>query len=184
VSDIIAYTDGGCRQNPGGLGAWAFVLIDRESKQALERADASAQTTSNRMEIQAVLEAFSALRRARARVLVLSDSKYVINCCSKWMPAWKRLGWQRKDGPLKNVDLLQRLDESLAQHAIDWRWVPGHSGETGNERADQLVNEAMDRLLRREQAAWERRCSWQARLPSATVLQQTRQSRVLARESR
>ena len=122
--------------------------------------------TSNRMELQAVLEAIRALRRQRARVLVLSDSKYVINCCSKWIPAWKRLGWQRKDGPLKNVDLLQQLDVSLARHVVEWRWVRGHSGERGNERVDQLVNEAMDRLLVRDSAAWERRCTWQGRLPT------------------
>jgi len=166
VPDIIAYTDGGCRGNPG-VGAWAFVLIHRATGHALERADATAQTTSNRMELQAVLEAFSAVKRSRSRVLLLSDSKYVINCGSQWLAGWKRRGWQRADGPLKNVDLLQQLDLAVARHEIEWRWVPGHSGEAGNERVDGLVNEAMDRLMRRADTRWDRRCTWTAPLPEA-----------------
>jgi len=166
VPDIIAYTDGGCRGNPG-VGAWAFVLIHRATGRALERADATAQTTSNRMELQAVLEALSAVKRSRSGVLLVSDSKYVINCGSQWLAGWKRRGWQRADGPLKNLDLLQRLDLALAAHQIEWRWVPGHSGEAGNERVDRLVNEAMDRLMQRADTRWDHRRMWTESLPEA-----------------
>jgi ribonuclease HI len=165
VSDIVAYTDGGCRGNPGGIGAWAFVLVDRATLKTLERSDAVAETTSNRMELQAVIEALAAVRRPRARILVLSDSKYVVNCGSKWITGWKQRGWKRKDGELKNVDLLQQLHLRFSPHDVEWRWLPGHSGEPGNERVDLLVNEAMDRLVLRKEARFERRVEWKARLP-------------------
>ena len=165
MSDIVAYTDGGCRGNPGGIGAWAFVLIDRATVRALERTDAVAETTSNRMELTAVIEALSAVRVARARILVLSDSEYTIDCGSKWIAGWKQLGWRRKKGALKNVDLLQELDRRFAPHAVEWRWVPGHAGEPGNERVDMLVNEAMDRLVAGSVARWEQRRTWKSRMP-------------------
>jgi ribonuclease HI len=164
VSEIVAYTDGGWRRT-AGIGAWAFVLIERASGRSLERAEAVAQTTSNRMELRAVIEALSALRRAEARVLVLSDSKYTIDCGSRWIPSWKHSGWKRKDGELKNVDLLQELDRKMLRHRISWQWVPGHAGEPGNEHVDRLVNEAMDRLGARDTARWERRFAWTERLP-------------------
>jgi len=164
VSRVVAYTDGGCRGNPG-MGAWAFALVDTVTKQALERADAVRETTSNRMELTAVIEALSALRRPRSGVLILSDSRYVVDCGARWIAGWKRNGWKRKDGPLKNVDLLRRLDELVASHDIEWRWVPGHAGEFGNERVDALANQAMDRLTARETTPWERRLVWEGRLP-------------------
>lgn len=167
VSDIIAYTDGGCRENPGGLGGWAFVLVDRKTRQTLERADAVRETTSNRMELTAVIEALSALKARRARVLVLSDSSYVVNCGERWIEGWKRLGWKRREGPLKNVDLLERLDGLREQHVVEWRWVRGHAGEHGNERADELVNSAMDRLIAGLRTRWERRDAWAHALPHA-----------------
>ena len=165
MSDIIAYTDGGCRGNPGGIGGWAFVLVDRARRQALERSDAVAETTSNRMELQAVIEALAAVRRPSARILVLSDSKYVVNCGSKWIAGWKQRGWKRKTGELKNVDLLQQLHLRFAPHDVEWRWLPGHAGEPGNERVDLLVNEAMDSLIARREARSERRFEWKPRLP-------------------
>jgi ribonuclease HI len=165
VSRVIAYTAGGCRVNPGGVGAGAFVLIDSATKVALECADAVGETTSNRMELQAVIEAFSVLRRPGTSVLVLSDSRYVVQSGSRWMAAWKKIGWKRKVGPLKNVDLLKELDRLVAPHVVEWKWVPGHAGEPGNERADTLANEAMDRLMAREQSRYERRYPWDTRLP-------------------
>jgi ribonuclease HI len=162
--DIVAYTDGGCRGNPGP-GAWAFALIDTATKQALERADAVRETTSNRMELTAVIEALSSLWRPRSRVLILSDSRYVVNCGAQWIAGWKRSGWRRKDGPLKNVDLLRRLDELATSHEIEWKWVPGHAGEFGNERVDAAANQAMDRLAACESTSWERRLSWTGLLP-------------------
>jgi ribonuclease HI len=114
--DIVAYTDGGCRGNPG-VGAWAFALVDRATKRALERADAVGETTSNRMELTAVIEALTALRPPRRRVIVLSDSRYVVNCGAKWIGDWKRRGWKRKEGLLKNVDLLRPLPARLTGHS-------------------------------------------------------------------
>jgi ribonuclease HI len=114
--DIVAYTDGGCRGNPG-VGAWAFALVDRATKRALERADAVGETTSHRMELTAVIEALTALRPPRRRVIVLSDSRYVVNCGAKWIGDWKRRGWKRKEGLLKNVDLLRPLPARLTGHS-------------------------------------------------------------------
>jgi ribonuclease HI len=164
VSRIVAYTDGGCRGNPG-LGAWAFVLIDTETHQALECANAVLDTTNNQMELTAVIEALSALRRPQQRVVVMSDSKYVINCGAKWIAGWKRQHWHRKGGPLKNVDLLRRLDGLANSHDLEWKWVRGHAGDVGNERADALANQAMDRLTAGGTTRWERRFPWKGRLP-------------------
>jgi ribonuclease HI len=117
------------------------------------------------MELTAVIEALSALRRPRSCVLILSDSSYVLKCGAQWIPDWKRLGWKRKRGPLKNVDLLRRLDELATSHDVEWKWVPGHAGEFGNERVDALANQAMDRLMARESTRWERRFAWKGGLP-------------------
>ncbi|MFW5845956.1 MAG: RNase H family protein, partial [Planctomycetota bacterium] len=87
-----------------------------------------------------------ALRKPGSEVLIHSDSKYLIDCCSKWLPGWKRAGWKRRTGPLKNIDLLQRLDQLLDSHQVRWQWVRGHSGNPGNERVDALANQIMDRL--------------------------------------
>ena len=157
--DVIAYTDGGCRGNPG-VGAWAFLLIQPSSGRALERAGGEPNTTNNRMEMRAAIEALTAIRKRGAAVLIRSDSRYLIDCCSKWIPGWKARGWKRKDGELKNLDLLKQLDELVAKHRLEWEWVQGHAGNQGNERVDQLANEAMDRLSRGEPPEFERRRSW------------------------
>jgi ribonuclease HI len=157
--DAVAYTDGGCRGNPGP-GAWAFLLIDPKRRAALERAGGDAATTNNRMEMLAAIEALRALRPRRARVLVWSDSQYLIHCCTQWLEGWKARGWRRRDGELKNVDLLKELDALIARHDVRWRWVEGHAGDRGNEHVDRLANEAMDRLARGEPAAFERRGRW------------------------
>ncbi len=161
--DVIAYTDGGCRGNPGP-GAWAFLLIDPTTGKALERTGGERQTTNNRMELLAVIEALKALRGARKRVRLMSDSQYVINSVTKWMAGWKAKGWKRKEGELKNVDLLKQLDELVTLHDIEWRWVRGHDGEPGNERVDALTNHGMDRIARGEPAAWESRTVWAGRV--------------------
>jgi ribonuclease HI len=162
MPELVIYTDGGCRGNPG-VGAWAFVLIHCASKTTLERADAVESTTNNQMELRAVIEALRAIKRP-SEVLVFSDSKYVIQSARDWIPGWKERGWKKKSGELKNVDLLKLLDELLSNHKVEWRWVAGHSGEPGNERVDQLANEAMDRLLGSGSGAWEARGSWTHRL--------------------
>jgi len=163
MRDVIAYTDGGCRGNPG-IGAWAFVLVDRLTKKALERAGGERDTTNNRMEMQAVIEALLAIRDSDTRILLLSDSKYLIGCATGWMAGWKKNGWKRKGGPLKNLDLLQRLDEVMIGKQISFRWVAGHSGHPGNEHVDQLGNVAMDRIQLGQDPAHERRFDWHAAL--------------------
>lgn len=134
--------------------------MDAVTRKALERAGGEALTTNNRMELGAVIAALRAIKQARSQVRVVSDSKYVIDCSTKWMSGWKERGWTRKGDPLKNLDLLQELDALLALHQVQFRWVAGHSGHAGNERADRLTNEAMDRLARGESVAIERRYEW------------------------
>lgn len=160
---IIAYTDGGCRGNPGP-GAWAFVLIDTASGKAFERAGGEAMTTNNRMELSAALEALRALNRDGVPVEIRSDSRYTIDCCSQWMAGWKARGWTKKGGPLKNLDLLQELDAIIPRHTVSWRWVEGHAGEPGNEHVDALLNQAMDRIQRGGTATHQQRLQWQHRL--------------------
>jgi ribonuclease HI len=162
MSELVAYTDGGCRGNPGGLGGWGFVLIDPRTSRALERAGGAATTTNNRMEMQAAIEALSAVRRGPRAIVVRTDSLYLLKSCSVWLPGWKARGWRRKDGPLLNVDLLQRLDELQSRHRVRWEWVRGHAGERGNEHADRLANQAMDRIARGDELLHERRFRWTA----------------------
>ncbi|MFM2090880.1 MAG: ribonuclease, partial [Planctomycetota bacterium] len=87
-------------------------------------------------------------------------SQYVVKAMSEWIHGWKARGWRRKEGPLLNVELLQALDEISARHRVQWRWVKGHAGDPGNERADALTNDAMDALQRGESPDWERRGTW------------------------
>jgi ribonuclease HI len=141
------------------------VLVHPPSGTALERAGGEQDSTNNRMEMMAAIEALRRIRRPRATILVCTDSRYLIDCCSKWMQGWKRRGWTRKDGPLKNVDLLQVLDALIEQHDVLWQWVEGHSGVPGNERADMLANLAMDRIARGETEPYERSVKWTAPLP-------------------
>ncbi len=106
-------------------------------------------TTNNRMELTAAIEALNALK-GRTQVTLYTDSKYVMQGLNEWMPNWKRNGWKtaaRK--PVKNVDLWKILDDEAQRHQVDWHWVKGHSGVEGNERADQLANEAIDEALTR-----------------------------------
>jgi ribonuclease HI len=159
MTELIAYTDGGCRGNPG-IGGWGFVLIDPRNNAALERAGGTASTTNNRMEMQAAIEALSAIKSSSANVVVHTDSKYLIGCCREWMSGWKARGWRRKDGPLLNVDLLQQLDVLLSLRTVRWEWVPGHAGVRGNEHVDRLANEAMDRVVRGADPQHERRFAW------------------------
>lgn len=145
VPELIAYTDGGCRGNPG-LGGWGMLLIHVTSGRALARRGGESDTTNNRMELQAVIEALRALKRG-SRIEIRSDSTYVRNVCSRWLPAWKARGWRKKDGePIKNLDQIKQLDALLAQHRVSWQWVRGHSGEPGNEYVDELANRAMDNI--------------------------------------
>ena len=159
VTDLIAFTDGGCRGNPG-IGAWAFLLVDTKTRRALECAGGELETTNNRMEMWAAIAALSAPKDPGGRLLILSDSKYLIGCCTEWMAGWKAKGWKRKGDPLKNLDLLQRLDQLLTGREVKFRWVAGHSGHAGNDHVDLLANEAMDRIAAGGDPAHERRFAW------------------------
>ena len=141
---IEIYTDGACRGNPGP-GGWAATLSLGEHFRELSGAEAA--TTNNRMELTAVIEALSALKR-ESRVRVFTDSEYVRRGITEWLKAWKARDWRTADKkPVKNRDLWERLDAIAARHDIEWRWVKGHSGVPGNERVDALANAAIDALL-------------------------------------
>ena len=137
----MIYTDGACRGNPGP-GGWGAVLGFQEQRKQLKGYDP--ETTNNRMELTAVIEALRALNRS-CEIELNTDSRYVMQGINEWMPNWKRNGWKtaaRK--PVKNVDLWQQLSDEIERHTVDWRWVKGHSGVEGNELADQLANLAID----------------------------------------
>ena len=141
---VVMYTDGACRGNPGP-GGWGVVLRYRDSDKTLK--GYAKQTTNNRMELTAVIEGLRALKRP-CDVELHTDSKYVMQGISEWMQNWKNNGWRtatRK--PVKNIDLWQQLDEELQRHKVNWRWVKGHSGNVGNEFADQLANAAIDSAM-------------------------------------
>lgn len=141
---VVLYTDGACRGNPGP-GGWAFVLDHPASGKRLEKAGGDPETTNNRMELLAVIEGLSVLKRPTS-VEIVSDSTYVLNGLSQWMAGWKKNGWQRKEKnrlvAVKNVDLWQRLDELAAVHRLKFTKIKGHSGHPENERCDTLAVEA------------------------------------------
>jgi ribonuclease HI len=124
--------------------------------------------------VTAAIEALRAIRRRDLVVVVRSDSRYLIDCCGKWLPGWKRRGWQRREGPLKNVDLLQALDELIARQRVTWEWVRAHAGERGNERVDQLANGAMDRIGRGADPRAERAAAGSSEIWSAERIAQRR----------
>lgn len=155
---VLAYTDGGCRGNPGGVGGWAFLLVDTATGRALERAGGEERTTNNRMELTAAIRALEALRGESRNVVVRSDSRYLVDLCSKWLPGWKARGWRRSGNqPILNLDLVQQLDVLMARHFVHWEWVKSHSGEPGNELVDALASRSMDKVSAGEDPAWERR---------------------------
>ena len=137
ANKIIIYADGACKGNPG-LGGWGAWLQAGEVSKEIYGGEAN--TTNNRMELTAVIEALRALKR-ESEVIIYTDSSYVQKGISEWIHGWKRNGWRTSDKkPVKNDDLWRTLDVLATQHRVDWRWVKGHSGHPGNERADQLAN--------------------------------------------
>jgi ribonuclease HI len=145
ASMVTIYTDGACKGNPGpgGWGAWL-----RAGTHEKELWGGEPLTTNNRMELTAVIQALSALK-GRSEVEIFVDSEYVKNGISTWIHNWKRKGWRTADNkPVKNVDLWQQLDAAVQAHAVQWRWVKGHSGDPGNERADALANRGVLEVTR------------------------------------
>lgn len=137
MTEVVIYTDGACKGNPGP-GGWGAWLKSGEHEKELWGGEP--RTTNNRMELTAVIEALSSLKK-RCRVVLYTDSEYVRNGITTWIHGWKSRGWLTADRkPVKNVELWQRLDALAREHDITWRWVRGHAGDPGNERADQLAN--------------------------------------------
>lgn len=137
MEKVEIYTDGACKGNPG-RGGWGALLIAGTHKKELFGGELN--TTNNRMELKAVIEALSALKRP-CEVIVHTDSQYVQKGISEWIHNWKARGWKTAaKEPVKNVDLWQALDAAQSTHQIQWRWVKGHAGHDGNERADALAN--------------------------------------------
>jgi ribonuclease HI len=141
VKDVVVFTDGGCRGNPG-VGGWGAVLRYNGNERRLKGHDPA--TTNNRMELMAAIQALETLREP-CTVQLHTDSNYVRQGITEWLPQWRRRHWKTADKkPVKNQDLWERLDQAAQRHRVEWHWVRGHSGHEGNELADQLANEAMD----------------------------------------
>ncbi len=144
-AQVVIYTDGACKGNPGP-GGWGALLVYRGVEKALWGGEA--ETTNNRMELTAVIRALAVLNRP-CTVQIVTDSKYVMQGVESWLANWKRRGWLTASRqPVKNVDLWQQLDQQLAGHQVSWEWVRGHTGHPGNERADALANQGVDQVRR------------------------------------
>lgn len=138
--EVLIHTDGACSGNPGP-GGWGAVLAWRGRQRELSGGER--ETTNNRMELMAVIQALEALKR-RCRVKVVTDSQYVMRGVTEWLDGWKARGWKTAGKkPVKNRELWERLDRQLQRHDVSWEWVRGHQGHPGNERADQLARQAI-----------------------------------------
>lgn len=141
---VTIYTDGACRGNPGP-GGWGAVLRFNGVERRLHGGETA--TTNNRMELTAAIQALEALREPCA-VALYTDSNYVRQGLTEWLPQWRRRQWRTADRkPVKNQDLWQRLDAAAGRHRVQWHWVKGHSGDEGNELADALANRGVDEAL-------------------------------------
>ena len=144
MTSVEIYTDGACRGNPGP-GGWAALLVAGSGRK--EVTGAEIQTTNNRMELMGAIGGIGALKR-RCAVKLFTDSKYVLQGYTQWLPGWKKRGWKTAARePVKNQDLWELLEAAAAAQDIEWHWVKGHSGHDQNEYVDQLANLAIDQLL-------------------------------------
>ena len=137
---VEIFTDGACSGNPGP-GGWAAIL--RSGKHEKEISGGEASTTNNRMELTAAIRGIEALKKP-SDVTMYTDSRYVMDGLTLWLPRWKRSGWRRGKKPLKNEDLWRELDAAASRHNVSWKWVAGHSGHPENERADALARAAIE----------------------------------------
>ena len=145
MTDLFAYTDGACSGNPGP-GGWGVLMRAMNGEEIVKERELSggeADTTNNRMELLAAINALESLTRA-SRITVVTDSAYVKNGVTGWIHGWKRNGWKTAaKKPVKNAELWQRLDEAQRRHDVTWEWVKGHAGHPENERADELARAGM-----------------------------------------
>ncbi|MHA3976377.1 ribonuclease HI [Halovulum sp. GXIMD14794] len=150
MAEIVAYTDGACSGNPGP-GGWGVVMQARDGERVIKERELSggeAQTTNNRMELTAAIEALRALGRPTA-VRIVTDSTYVRDGITKWVHGWKRNGWKTAaKKPVKNEELWRALDEAAQAHDVTWDWIKGHAGHPENERADELARGGMEPFKR------------------------------------
>jgi ribonuclease HI len=146
--EVLLFTDGACSGNPGP-GGWAYIMRHVSTGKEKEAFGAERETTNNRMELQAVIEGLSALKRP-CHVELLTDSEYVRKGLSEWMAGWKRNGWQRREKgklkPVANVELWQALDDLIAKHRLKFTRVAGHSGHPENDRCDELAVAAIEQF--------------------------------------
>jgi len=145
VTELIIYTDGACSGNPGP-GGWGALLIYGKSEKELY--GGQIETTNNRMELMATIKALEAIKTGYdAPITLWTDSTYVLKGITEWIIGWKKRGWKKSDKkPVLNADLWQELDVLNAQLNIDWKWVKGHAGIEGNERADALARKGIETL--------------------------------------
>lgn len=144
MDKVDIYSDGACRGNPGP-GGWGVLL--RADQHQKELYGGEHETTNNRMELMAAISGLESLKRS-CQVKLTTDSVYVKDGITKWLPGWKSRGWKTANKKkVKNQDLWQRLEAAAAQHEVEWHWVKGHSGHVENEIADQLANRGIDELL-------------------------------------
>ncbi len=144
MKQVIIYTDGACRGNPGPGGWGALIKFDAAEKEIF---GGQPDVTNNQMELTAAIEGLAALKE-RCCVELFTDSKYVMNGITQWIQNWKKNNWRtsaKKD--VKNKELWQKLDQLISQHQVQWHWVKGHSGDAGNETADLLANKGIDSIL-------------------------------------
>lgn len=148
MTAIEIFTDGACSGNPGA-GGWGVILRCGETEKELSGGEA--QTTNNRMELTAVIEALKALKK-ECEITLYTDSRYVMDGVNEWMPNWKKNGWRttNKKSAVKNLELWQELDSLLPKHKIKWVWVKGHNGHPENERVDKLARDAAKSFLEKD----------------------------------
>ncbi|MFS0827717.1 ribonuclease HI [Pseudomonas sp. MLB6B] len=143
TDSVEIYTDGACKGNPG-LGGWGVLIVYKGAEKELWGGELN--TTNNRMELMAAIQGLMVLTR-ECDVVLTTDSQYVMKGITEWMSNWKKRGWKTAaKEPVKNADLWVLLDEQVNRHNVTWKWVRGHIGHPGNERADQLANRGVDEV--------------------------------------
>ena len=144
MKDVIIYTDGACRGNPGPGGWGALIKFDNAQKEIFGGQN---NATNNQMELSAAIEGLSTLKEP-CNVKLFTDSKYVMDGITQWIQNWKKNNWKTSaKKEVKNKALWQQLDQLMAYHQVQWHWVKGHSGDLGNETADLLANKGIDSIL-------------------------------------